>query len=111
MRLASCLHKAGLVCLFEQLLCERHEACVFHQAPSLRHLRGQCLPSFLPRHLQSLGEGGMALGQSGRQIPDALSQLLSGRHAVYLVANNADRRVCWIFCWKCFTTTTTTGIL
>lgn len=93
MCLASCLHKAGLVCLFEQLLCERHEACVFHQAPSLGHLRSQCLTSFLPRRLQSLGERGMALSQSSRQIPDALSQLLSGGHAVYLVVNNTDKRV------------------
>lgn len=92
MSLASSLHKAGLVCFLQQLLCERHEARVLHQAPSLCHLSSQCLTSFLPRRLQSLGERSMALGQSSRQIPDALSQLLSGRHAVYLVTNNTREK-------------------
>lgn len=32
----------------------------------------------------------MALRQSSRQIPDALSQLFSGRYTVYLVMNNTD---------------------
>lgn len=75
---ASGLNKAGLVRFLQQLLRERHEACVLHHAPPLRHLRRQRLPSFLPRRLQGLGEGGMALGQRRRQISDALSQLLSG---------------------------------
>lgn len=87
MSLARRLHKAGLVCFFQQLLSERHEARVLHQAPSLRHLSSQRLASFLPRRLQSLGERGVALRQSSRQIPDALSQLLPGRHTVYLVMN------------------------
>lgn len=91
MSLASSLHKAGLVCLFQQLLGKRHEARVFHQASSLRHLSRQRLSSFLARRLQGLGERAVALGQSGRQIPDALSQLLSGRHTVYLVMNKTDR--------------------
>lgn len=87
MSLASRLHKAGLVCFFKQLLSERHEARVLHQAPSLRHLSSQRFASFLPRRLQSLRERSVALGQSSRQIPDALSQLLPGRHTVYLVMN------------------------
>lgn len=87
---ASSLHKAGLVCFLQQLLCERHEAGVLHQAPPLGHLSSQCLASFLPRRLQSLGEGGMALGQRRCQIPDALSQLLPGRDAVYLQGNKFE---------------------
>lgn len=86
MREPSGLHEAGLVRLLQQLLGERHEAGVLHQAPPLRHLRRQRFPSFLPRRLQGLGEGGVALGQRRRQIPDALSQLLSGRDAVHLWA-------------------------
>lgn len=93
MGLASSLHKAGLVCFFQQLLCKRHEPCVFHQGPSFCHLSSQRLATFVSRRLQSLGEGSVALGQSGRQIPDALSQLLSGRHAVYLEMNNTDGQV------------------
>lgn len=92
MSLAGSLHKAGLVCFFQQLLGERHEARVLHHAPSLCHLSSQCLTSLLPRRLHSLGERGVAFGQSSRQIPDALSQLLSGRDAVYLAMNNTDKR-------------------
>lgn len=78
MSLAGGLHKAGLVRFLQQFLGERHEPCMFHQSPSLRHLCSQRLTTFLPRHLQGLGEGGVALGQSRSQISDALSQLLSG---------------------------------
>lgn len=81
---ASGLHEAGLVRFLQQLLRERHEAGVLHQAPPLRHLRRQRFASFLPRRLQGLGEGGVALCQRRRQIPDALSQLLSGGDAVHL---------------------------
>lgn len=90
MSLARRLHKARLVCFFQQLLGKRHEPRVFQQTPSLCHLGRQRLASLLPRRLQSLGEGGVALGQSGRQIPDALGQLLSGGHAVHLEMNDTD---------------------
>lgn len=83
---ASGLHKAGLVRFLQQLLRERHEPCVLHQAPPLRHLRRQRFASFLPCRFQGLGERGVALCQRRRQIPDALSQLLSGRDAVHLRA-------------------------
>lgn len=92
MSLARSLHEARLVRFFQQLLGERHEPRVFHQATSLRHLSSQRLPSLLPRRLQSLGERSVALGQGGRQIPDALGQLLSGRHAVYLVVSNTTNK-------------------
>lgn len=88
--LASGLHEAGLVCLSQQLLCESHEPRMFHQAASLRHLSRQRLAAFLPRRLQGLGERGVTLGESGRQVPDALGQLLSGRHAVHLVAQTRE---------------------
>lgn len=81
---ASGLHKARLVRFLQQLLRERHEARVLHQAPPLRHLRRQRLAPFLPSRLQGLGEGGVALRQRRRQISDALRQLLSGGDAVHL---------------------------
>lgn len=93
MSLASSLHKAGLVCLFQKLLGERHESGVFQQTPSLCHLSRQRLASLLPRRLQSLGERSVTFGQRGRQIPDALSQLLPGRHAVHLAISNTDGQV------------------
>lgn len=88
MNLAGSLHEAGLVGLFQQLLRERHEARVLHQAAPLRHLSGQRLAAFLPRHLQGLGERGVPLRQRRRQVPDALGQLLSGGHAVHLVISH-----------------------
>jgi len=100
MSLASSLHKAGLVWFFQQLLGERHEPCMFHQAPSLRHLSSQCFASFLSRHFQSLGEWGVTLSQSSSQIPDTLSQLLSGWHAVNLVMNNTQK-VFRYWCNRC----------
>lgn len=94
MNLASGLHKAGLVRFLQQLLRERHQAGVFHQTASLCHLGRQRLAAFLPRGLQGLGERSVALGQSGGQVPDALGQLLPGRHAVHLWSatrlSNAD---------------------
>lgn len=84
MNVASSLHEAGLVRLLQQLLRERQQAGVLHQAASLRHLSSQRLAALLPRHLQGLGERGVALRQRRREVPDALSQLLSGRHAVHL---------------------------
>lgn len=78
MSLASCLHEAGLVGFFQQFLGERHQPRVFHQAASLCYLGRQRLASFLSRQLQRLSERSVTLGQSGGQIPDALSQLLSG---------------------------------
>jgi len=94
--LASSLHEAGLVRLFQQLLGERHEPRVLHEAASLRHLSGQRLAALLARRLQSLGVRGVALGQRGRQVPDALSQLLSGGHAVDLWKEDAggQRQTC-----------------
>lgn len=93
MILASSLHKARLVCFLQQLLGKGHEPRMFHQPPPLRHLSGQRLASLLPGPLQGLGEGSVALGQGGRQIPNALSQLLSGGHTVHLVMSNTDGQV------------------
>lgn len=84
MNVASGLHEAGLVRFLQQLLRERHQAGVFHQAASLRHLGRQRLAALLPRGLQGLGERRVAPGQGGGQVPDALGQLLPGRHAVHL---------------------------
>lgn len=78
------LHEARLVRFLQQLLRERHEAGVLHQAPPLRHLRRQRLAPFLPSRLQGLGEGGVAFCQRRRQISDALGQLLAGGDAVHL---------------------------
>lgn len=102
MSLARSLHKTGLICFFQQFLRVRHEPSVLQQATSLRHLSSQCLASFLPCPLQSLGERSVTLGESGRQIPDALSQLLSGRHAVYLVRKKHKDKFGELtpgFCW------------
>lgn len=73
MSLARCLNEARLVRLFQHLLGKRHQPGVLHQASPLRDLSRQRLAAFLPRRLQSLSERRMALGQSCRQIPDALS--------------------------------------
>lgn len=50
----------------------------------------------------SLGERSVTLGESGRQIPDALSQLLSGRYTVYLVRKKHKDKFGELtpgFCW------------
>lgn len=92
MDLTGSLHEAGLVCFFQQLLRERHQARVLHQTASLRHLSSQRLAALLPRHLQGLGERGVALRQRRRQIPDALSQLLPGGHTVHLETSDRGWR-------------------
>ena len=95
---AGSLHKAGLVRFLQQLLCEGHQARVLHQTAPLCHLGSQRLAAPLPRGLQGLGERSVALGQRGRQVPDALGQLLSGGHAVHLRIGDRAKRFSSCFC-------------
>lgn len=88
------LHKAGSVCLFEQLVGECHQTCLLHQPLLLKDLNGQSLLSSAPGSLQRDGCSPLTLGDSCSKLSDAVSQLVQSHSAVSLQRNTGT--VPWV---------------